>query len=294
MKRQWLVCGLAFLGGLVLFLILLSFIFALLAGYKHFGLGKPKIGVLEIKGVILDADEYLSAIREFRTRRDVKAVLVRVESPGGAIGPTQEVFEELKKLRKEKPIYVSMGGVSASGGYYVSLAGEKIFANPGTITGSIGVVIELPNLEKLFEKLGIKSETIKSGEFKDTGSIYRGLTKEEREYLKAKVNQLHDQFVRVVAEERKLPLDKVKSLADGRIYTGEEAKALKLIDDLGNYYTALEELKKRINLKEAEILVLPRKKGFWERFFGEKTSLSVEKLLQSLYFQPFYLIKLNL
>jgi Periplasmic serine proteases (ClpP class) len=161
MKRPWLVYGLAFLGGLVLFLILLFFIFALLVSYKHFDLGKPKIGVLEIKGVILDADEYLSAIREFRTRRDVKAVLVRVESPGGAIGPTQEVFEELKKLRKEKPIYVSMGGVSASGGYYVSLAGEKIFANPGTITGSIGVVIELPNLEKLFEKLGIKSETIK-------------------------------------------------------------------------------------------------------------------------------------
>ncbi len=294
MKRPWLVYGLAFLGGLVLFLILLTFIFAFLASYKHFALGKPKIGVLEIKGVILDADEYLSAIREFRTRRDVKAVLVRVESPGGAIGPTQEVFEELKKLRKEKPIYVSMGGVSASGGYYVSLAGEKIFANPGTITGSIGVVIELPNLEKLFEKLGIKSETIKSGEFKDTGSIYRGLTKEEREYLKAKVNQLHEQFVRVVAEERKLPLDKVRSLADGRIYTGEEAKALKLIDELGNYYTALEELKKRINLKEAEILVLPRKKGFLERFFEGKNSLSVEKLLQSLYFQPFYLIKLNL
>ena len=294
MKRPWLVYGLAFLGGVVLFLILLSFIFAFLASYKRFDLGKPKIGVLEIKGVILDADEYLSAIREFRTRRDVKAVLVRVESPGGAIGPTQEVFEELKKLRKEKPIYVSMGGVSASGGYYVSLAGEKIFANPGTITGSIGVVIELPNLEKLFEKLGIKSETIKSGEFKDTGSIYRGLTKEEREYLKAKVNQLHEQFVRVVVEERKLPLDKVKSLADGRIYTGEEAKALKLIDELGNYYTALEELRKKINLKEVEILILPRKKGFLERFFEGKTSLSVEKLLQSLYFQPFYLIKLNL
>jgi len=294
MKRPWLVYGLAFLGGVVLFLILLSFIFAFLASYKRFDLGKPKIGVLEIKGVILDADEYLSAIREFRTRRDVKAVLVRVESPGGAIGPTQEVFEELKKLRKEKPIYVSMGGVSASGGYYVSLAGEKIFANPGTITGSIGVVIELPNLEKLFEKLGIKSETIKSGEFKDTGSIYRGLTKEEREYLKAKVNQLHEQFVRVVVEERKLPLDKIKSLADGRIYTGEEAKALKLIDELGNYYTALEELRKKINLKEVEILILPRKKGFLERFFEGKTSLSVEKLLQSLYFQPFYLIKLNL
>ncbi len=294
MKRPWLVYGLAFLGGLVLFLILLSFIFALLAKYKYLHFGKPKIGVLEIKGVILDSDEYLSAIKEFRTRQDVKAVLVRVESPGGAIGPTQELFEELKKLRKEKPIYVSMGGVSASGGYYVSLAGEKIFANPGTITGSIGVVIELPNLEKLFEKLGIKSETIKSGEFKDTGSIYRGLTKEEREYLRSKVNKLHEQFVRAVAEERKLPLEKVRSLADGRIYTGEEAKALKLVDELGNYYTALEELKRRVNLKEVEIVILPRKKGFWERFFEEKTSLSVEKLIQSLYFQPFYIIKLNL
>jgi len=294
MKRTWLIYGLAFLGGLVLFLILLSFLFALLVHYRYLGLGKPKIGVLEIKGVILDSEEYLSAIKELRNRKDVKAVLVRVVSPGGAIGPTQEIFEELKKLRKEKPIYVSMGGVSASGGYYVSLAGEKIFASPGTITGSIGVVIELPNLEKLLERLGIRSEVIKSGEFKDTGSLYRGLTNKEREYLQAKVQKLHEQFIKVVAEERKIPLDKVKSLADGRIFTGEEAKELKLIDEIGNYYTALEELKKRVNLKDVEILVLPRKKGFLERFFEEKTKLSVEKLIQSLYFQPFYIIKLNL
>ncbi len=291
MKRGWFTRFLTFLGGIVFFILVLFLLLALLPLIKSFDYGKPKIGILEVKGLIVEAEEYLSAVKEFMSRSDIKGVLVRIDSPGGAIGPTQEVYEELKKLRKLKPVYVSMGGISASGGYYLALAGEKIFANPGTITGSIGVLIEIPNLEKLLDKLGIKGEVIKSGEYKDTGTIFRSLTPKERQYLEDKVKQLHQQFIKVVAMERSLPIEKVEVLADGRIYTGEEAKKLGLIDELGNYHTALEELKKRLGLKEIGVISLPRKKSFWERLLEEKSSLRLEKLLESLSYQPFFLMK---
>ncbi|HEM55243.1 MAG TPA: S49 family peptidase, partial [Thermodesulfobium narugense] len=148
MKRPWLVYGLAFIGGLVVFLIFLSFLLSFLMFFKEKDFGKPQIGILQIKGVILDAEEYLMAIKEMAKNRGIKAVVVRIDSPGGSVGASQEIFEELKKTRVKKPVIVSMGSVAASGGLYVALGGTKIFASPGTVTGSIGVVLEIPNIEK--------------------------------------------------------------------------------------------------------------------------------------------------
>ena len=286
MKRPWLVYGLAFIGGLVVFFILLSFIISLLMIFKEKDFGKPQIGILQIKGIILDAEEYLIAIKEMAKKESIKAIVVRINSPGGSVGASQEIFEELKKTRNLKPVIVSMGSVAASGALYVALGGTKIFASPGTITGSIGVVLEIPNIEKLLKKIGIESETIKSGAYKDTGSIYRPLTPEEKKYLTKKVKLIHDQFIKAISEERKISIEKVKSFADGRIFTGEEAKSLGLIDKIGNFWDAVEEAKKMAKISEAKLVFMPKKKGFLSKILEEKSSL----ILESFFLKPLYIV----
>ena len=286
MKRPWLVYGLAFIGGLVVFLVLLSFLFSFIMFFKEKNFGKPQIGVLEIKGVILDAEEYLMAINAMAKDRNIKAIVVRIDSPGGSVGASQEIFEELKKTRMKKPVIVSMGSVAASGGLYVSLGGTKIFASPGTVTGSIGVVLEIPNIEKLLKKVGVETETIKSGAYKDTGSIYRPLTPEEKEYLREKVKLIHDQFIKAISEERKIPIEKVKEFADGRIFTGEEALSLGLVDELGNFWDAVNEAKKLAKITEAKLVFLPKKKGFLSKILEEKGS----SILESIFLKPWYIV----
>jgi len=286
MKKSWFVYGLAFIGGLVVFFILISFILSLLMILREKDLGKPQIGVLQIKGVILDAQDYLIAIKEMNQKNSIKAIVVRIDSPGGSVGASQEIFEELKKTKRKKPVVVSMGNVAASGGLYVALGGNKIFASPGTITGSIGVVLEIPNIEKLLEKIGVETETIKSGTYKDTGSIYRPLTSEEKKYLTEKVKIVHDQFIKAISEERKIPIEKVRNFADGRIFTGEEALSLGLIDKVGNFWDAVEEAKKLAKIPEAKLVFLPKKKGVLSKLLEEKTSL----IWEQFFLRPWYIV----
>jgi len=286
MKRPWLVYGLAFIGGLVVFLVLLSFLLSFIMFFKERDFGKPQIGVLQIKGIILDAEEYLMAINGMAKDRSIKAIVVRIDSPGGSVGASQEIFEELKKIRVKKPVIVSMGSVAASGGLYVALGGTKIFASPGTVTGSIGVVLEIPNIEKLLKKIGVETETIKSGAYKDTGSIYRSLTPGEKQYLKEKVKLIHDQFIKAISEERKISIEKVKEFADGRIFTGEEALSLGLVDELGNFWDAVNEAKKMAKITEAKLVFLPKKKGFLSKILEEKSS----SILESFFLKPWYIV----
>jgi len=286
MKRPWLVYGLSFIGGLVVFLVLLSFLLSFLMFFKERDFGKPQIGILQIKGIILDAEEYLMAINAMAKDRSIKAIVVRIDSPGGSVGASQEIFEELKKIRVKKPVIVSMGSVAASGGLYVALGGTKIFASPGTVTGSIGVVLEIPNIEKLLKKIGVETETIKSGAYKDTGSIYRPLTPEEKEYLKEKVKLIHDQFIKAISEERKISIEKVKEFADGRIFTGEEAQSLGLVDELGNFWDAVNEAKRMAKITEAKLVFLPKKKGFLSKILEEKSS----SILESFFLKPWYIV----
>jgi protease-4 len=285
MKRPWLVYGLAFIGGLVVFFLFISFLLSVVVVLKERNFGKPQIGVLKIKGVIVDAEEYLMSLRKLARNRNVKAIVVRINSPGGSVGAAQEIYEELKKIRKIKPVIVSMGSVAASGGYYVALGGKEIFALPGTITGSIGVILQIPNLQKLFKKLGIETETIKSGAYKDTGSFYRPLTSKERKYLKKKVEIIHQQFMKTISKERKISLEKVKTIADGRIFTGEEALKLGLIDKIGNFWDAVDEAKRLAGVKEAKLVFMPEKKSFISKLFEEKSLNKIE----NLFFNPLYL-----
>jgi protease-4 len=202
--------------------------------------GGGNVGIVEISGVITDSSETIRLIKHFREDETIKAIVLRVESPGGVVGPSQEIYREVRKTNPAKKVVASMGAVAASGGYYVAAAADGIIANPGTITGSIGVIMGYTNFEKLLQKIGLSPVVIKSGEYKDMGSPTREMTPQEEEALQYFVDQTHRQFVTAIAEGRDMDPDHVESLADGRIYTGEEALKNGLVDRLGNLEDAIE------------------------------------------------------
>ncbi len=219
---------------------------------------KDHIEVIKLTGMIIDDEEtglferskgssaaVLKHLRKALKNEKVKAILLRVNSPGGTVPTSQEIHEAVVALQKKgKPVVVSMGDVAASGGYYVSCGADKIFANPGTLTGSIGVIINLMNFKGLADKLGVEPEVIKSGTFKDIASPYRKLTKEDEEILHNLIMDSYEQFTSAISEGRKLPIEQVKGIADGRIYSGRQAQKLGLVDELGSYTDALSCLQK--------------------------------------------------
>lgn len=228
---------------------------------------QPKIGVVHVDGMILDATDTVNWIRRLREDPSVKGILVRIDSPGGVVGPSQELHRALERAARKKPVVASLGAVAASGGYYVAVAGHKIVANPGTLTGSIGVRVELTNLRGLMEKLGISRESLGSGQFKATGSPFKELTDEERTYLKSMIMDMHSQFVSDVARGRDMPLEQVQNLADGRIMTGQQALNHGLVDVLGGQEEAVELLMKLAGIEEkVELLEDPtRDVPLWKR-----------------------------
>ncbi|MGE0616792.1 MAG: signal peptide peptidase SppA [Bacteriovoracia bacterium] len=216
------------------------------------------VGVIELSGVIMESKKLTKQIRKFEKSDRIKAVVIRVDSPGGAVGPSQEIYEAVKKLNAKKPVVASMGSVAASGGFYVAMAARKIFSNPGTITGSIGVIMEFANLQRLYEWAKIQRFAIKTGKFKDGGASYREMTAEERALFQGMLDNVLAQFKRAVAEGRKLPLEKITPIADGRIFSGEQAKELKLVDQLGTLQDAIAEAGKLADIKGEPRVVYPR------------------------------------
>jgi protease-4 len=201
--------------------------------------GGPSIGVLEITGTIESSDKSLKHLRRFAKDDRVKAILVRVDSPGGAVAPSQEIYTELRKMAEKRKVICSLGNVAASGGYYIAAGCEKIIASPGTITGSIGVVSQLPYLGDIARELKFHMVTIKSGKLKDMGNPFREMTEEERAYFQKMLDDVHEQFIQAVAEGRGLEVEQVRPIADGRILTGQQAKELNLIDEIGSFNDAI-------------------------------------------------------
>jgi protease IV len=226
-----------------------------------------RIAVVEIEGVISESKEVMDSIVKFKEDPSIKGVVLRINSPGGAVGPTQEIFREVVKLKEKKPVYVSMGSLCASGGYYIASAGQKLYANPSTVTGSIGVIMQLTMLEHLFDKLGIQMTTIKAGHYKDAGSPFRQMTKEEKAYFDALVESIHDQFIKDVATGRKMDVEKTRRFADGRVFTGTQAKELGLVDGLGNFYDTVDEFKKALKIKGKPTLVYAEKPFSFSKWF---------------------------
>lgn len=225
----------------IVFLLLFTFGFIvwLASSDLEFMASANRIGVIEIRGLISETQETLKSIKKFRENPNIRVILVRIESPGGGVGPSQEVYRELRRTIEQKPVVASLGSIAASGGYYIASATNRIVANPGTITGSIGVISYFPNLRELFEKIGYAMYTIKSGQFKDIGNPGREMTPQEREILQETIDEAHRQFIRDVAKGRNMPEEKVREVADGRIFMGETALGLGLIDELGNYEDAV-------------------------------------------------------
>lgn len=262
MKKSWIIwSGVSIVVMLLLFAACVAVVTALF-GDKEKLVSGTGVGYVEVKGLIVDGQETVRQLRVLKKDDRVKAVVLRVDSPGGVVGPSQEISAEVKKLAKVKKVVVSMGSVAASGGYYISAPATIIYANPGTITGSIGVLMKFSNIEGLMGKVGMKAFTLKTGKFKDVGSPVRTMTPDERAMLQGVIDSTHSQFVRAVAEGRRLPVEEVRRIADGRIFSGEQALEHKLVDKLGSLQDAVEEAGRLAGITgEPQLIKPPKKKG---------------------------------
>ena len=271
-KMHSIFKGLGILSGLILVLFVLVFFYAYLTGGDSKALSflaSDGVGVLQIVGTIDDSRSVMMELKRFKEAPWIKAIVVRIDSPGGAVAPTQEIFDELQKTKKKKPLIASMGSMATSGGYYVASACEKIIANPGTLTGSIGVIMQLNNVEELMKKVGVKGYNIKSGVNKDIGSPFQPLSPEGKEILQSLVDNVHSQFVSAVAKGRGMNEAQVRKLADGRVYSGAQAKELGLVDQFGTLDDAIEFAAKRVGLEENPTVYYssPEEERWWEKIF---------------------------
>ncbi len=251
---------------------------------------RDKLALVRIEGVITESEDIVRQIKKYREDSSIKGIVLRIDSPGGAVGPSQEIYKEVLKTTEGKKVVASMGGLAASGGYYIASAANRIFANPGTITGSIGVIMAFSNFEELMKKLGLKTTVIKSGKFKDVGSPVRELTEEERKILQNVSDDIHGQFIEAVAKGRNLKIESVKELADGRIFSGRQAKEAGLIDELGTLEDAISYATKLAGIKEKAKIVQERKeKNLLLRLFKEDFSSFIPSPLNTKFLGAQYI-----
>ena len=266
------------------FVMLMSFALFLVKGVglsssskKGFGKsGDSVIGVIEVKDVIMDSKKIIDNLQEALDDDSVKGIILRVDSPGGAVGPTQEIYDEIVRIDAIKPVWASFGSMAASGGYYVGSACRKIYANAGTLTGSIGVIMHFMDLSQLYEWAKVKEQIIKAGKYKDIGSPSRQMTEEESALLRNVLSGVHEQFKRDILKRRKMiKKDSLDELAQGQIFSGEQAKALGLIDEIGGMWTMARVMAKELKIKgEPELLEIKDKKPFSIRdLFDEAESM---------------------
>jgi protease-4 len=276
-KRIWVGLGVIVVL-LVIFFSALLFIGRMTDQRGPFSFG-DKIAIVEIKGIITQSTEIIEEMRQYADDETVKAVILRIDSPGGGVGPSQEIHREVVKLKTKKKVLASMGSVAASGGYYIACASDLIVANPGTITGSIGVVMEFTNLEELLKKIGVKGVVLKGGEHKDIGSPFREMTPGEKRIMQDVIDNVHQQFIKAVAEGRKMEQSKVVPVADGRIFTGEQAKQFGLVDEMGNLEDTVDMAAKLVKIDGRPTVIYPKRRfTIWEMLAKEMASTVVESL----------------
>ncbi len=228
---------------------------------------------------IISTSKYIvQDLKTFTEDPSIKAIVIRVDSPGGGVAPAQEIYEQVKKTREKKKVVVSMGAIAASGGYYISLPADVIVANPGTITGSIGVIMEFPIFQELLKKVGINFEVIKSREHKDIGSPFRPMTKKEKKLMQGVVLDVYNQFVEATVENRGLPRDSIMKFADGRIFSGRQAKELGLIDTLGSFEDAVKIAGELVGIEKPNIVYPPKRLTLIDLFTKPAEQLFIPKL----------------
>ena len=239
-----------------------------------------RIGLIRVEGVILDSQTTIGELKRFSENPSVKAIVIRIDSPGGGVVPSQEIHDAVKRVRNKnnKAVIASMGSVAASGGYYIAAATDRIVANPGTLTGSIGVIMETANVEGLLQKIGVEGIVIKSGKYKDVGSPLRKMSADERGLLQAVMDDVHKQFIEAVAEGRSLELRAAQVLADGRIFTGRQAKEAKLVDELGDLEDAIQLAAEVVGIEGEPKVIEPRRRFSLREILDSKLSMMFPKL----------------
>jgi protease-4 len=271
------------LGIIVLFLgMVLTVVFSLSGSSFSLSL-RERIGVIPIEGPITESQQIIKQLVDFKKDERIKAIILRVNSPGGGVAPSQEIYREVRKTIPTKKVVASMGAVAASGGYYIASAADKIVANPGTLTGSIGVIMEFVQLEDLLKKLGIGMEVLKSGEFKDIGSPHRRMSEREKELIRNLILEIQGQFVEAVAQGRNISVEKVQEIADGRILSGAQSKELGLVDQLGNFEDAVDLAKSMAGIKGEVTLVYPKRTraALWDLILHD-ASLALVKVVRNI------------
>jgi protease-4 len=250
--------ALVYLGVAGLFILSLGGLSSGEGGPALFG---PRVAIVELEGVILEVDDIVRDLKAHRDNPTVRAVVLRINSPGGVVAPTQELHDAVLRLRQAgKPVVASLGAVAASGGYYVAVACDQIYANPGTLTGSIGVIMQLANVEQLLKKVGVDYVVVKAGQFKDVGNFARAMTPDERRVMQALLDDVHGQFIGAVAAGRKLPREDVLRFADGRVFSGMQAKDLHMVDALGGLEEAVLGAAKLAGIPSPPNVIHPRRR----------------------------------
>jgi protease IV len=268
-------------GKLVLFsIIFLLVIVALSFVITALGSGmKGRIAVVNVTGPIVEAKTVVEEIKGYAKDASVKAIVLRVDSPGGGVVASQEIHEQVKRAAEKKKVVVSMGSVAASGGYYISAPADLIMANPGTITGSIGVIMVVPNLKGLLDKVGIKTDVVKSGRLKDLASVFRGIGTEERKVIQSVMSDVHEQFIRAVAAGRKMDIRNVREIADGRIFSGSQALKAGLVDELGDLDTAIKKAAELAGIEGEPAVVTKPPRGALSRLLDGEAPEGIARAL---------------
>jgi len=288
MKRKRIWVGLGVIAVLLIFFFTMLFLVGRGVGRgSRFAFG-DKIAVIEVRGVIAESSGIIEEIHRYQEDEGVKAIILRIDSPGGGVGPSQEIYREISKVKIKKKVITSMGSVAASGGYYIACASDRIVANPGTITGSIGVLMEFTNIEELFRKIGIKGVVLKSGEHKDIGSPFREMTPDEQKIVQDVIDNVHQQFIEAVAKGRRMDREKVVQIADGRIFTGEQAKQLGLVDEMGNLQDAIDVAAKMVGIAGKPNIIYPRRKVSLLNLLLENTVSTILEILNEKGFELNY------
>jgi len=288
-RTLWTGCLVTFL--VVLFFVGLSGVVLALLGKGSLFASRERVGVVEIKGVLTDSRTIIKQLDRYRDDASIKAIVLRINSPGGAVGPAQEILREVEKIRPKKKIVASLGTVAASGGYYIASGADLIIANRGTATGSIGVIMQFTNVEGLTKKIGLDFFNLKAGRYKDVGSPFRPMSPEDKAYLQDLIDNIYQQFLSDVSRNRKIPLAKLKILAEGKVYTGEEAKQIGLVDDFGNLPDAIDKAGRLGGIKGKVEAAYPEKEGFslLRLLLGQDTEDTLSQLKALPYPEPAFL-----
>jgi protease-4 len=281
---------------LLAFLGISSFIFAFAFNYVAADRGlfhlRDKVAVVPVKGIITDSKNSVEQIKKYSEDADVKALVVRIDSPGGGVAASQEIYDSILTAKKKKKVVASMGSVAASGGYYIACAADKIVANPGTVTGSIGAIMHFSNVEELVKKVGYKSSVVKSGRYKDIGSPFRDMTESEKQLIQGVIDDIYDQFLDAVSINRKISKDELRAIADGRILTGRQALGLRLVDSTGDLEAAVNLASELAGIKGKPEIIYPKEKvfNFWKYIAEDLTSVMFQKMKEEAAGSGFYLI----